>query len=324
MKLYPWLIQPYKNIIYQYQANKAHHAILIKSQKGIGVSRLIWFISRWLLCLEPIGIYFCNKCHGCTLMKTQNHPDWHTLKGNIFHVYDIRILNEKIFKRSQQDGNKIIYLSNIQKLTQSAVNAFLKTLEEPPKKTWFFFVNYDSLNLYVTLHSRCLLYKLFSPNEQDSLRWLKEKKSKKNISYLTALRISQGSPILAKNLIDGNIWIERENLYKHLFDGFKNKNFLKILNILNTRDRLIKIDWICILLFDSIKLNFSKQKELTNLDQIDLIKFISYNYKNSILDISIRTWMRCKHRLLNIPGVNCELLLIEQLLRWEKILHFIF
>lgn len=322
MNLYPWLIKPYKNIIYQYQINKAHHAILIKTQKGIGACNLIWFISRWLLCLKPIGINFCNECHGCKLMIAKNHPDWHYLEHDKFNIDNIRIINEKIFKHSQQGGNKIIFLSNIENLTPSAVNAFLKTLEEPPQNTWFFLINYNNFNLYLTLNSRCLLYKIFVPKEKDSLKWLKKVTFKKNRSHLTALRIHQGLPISAQIFINDEIWIERENFYKCLFDAFKNKNLLKILKILNKKNSTTKINWICLLLFDSIKFKFSKEQYVNNIDQIKLIQFISSNYHNSVLDISIRTWMQCRYRLLNIPGINYELLLIEQLLRWEQILHF--
>lgn len=326
MKLYPWLIEPYNNIIRQHQIKKAHHALLIKTQKGIGVSLLIWFISKWLLCLKPIDMHSCDQCYGCKLMSSNNHPDWHNLvpeKHNMFSIENIRTINEKIFKCSQQGGSKIIVLSDTEKLTESAVNAFLKTLEEPPKKTWFFLVNYKNLSLHSTLNSRCVIYKLFNPIEQDSLNWLKNEIIKKNRSHLTALRINQGSPLSAKKLINSNIWIDRISFYKFLYNALKNKNLLKILSLLKKNNSIVKIDWICLLLFDSIKFNFNEKKKLTNIDQIKLIKFISDNYNNVVLDISIRTWMHCKYRLSNIPGINYELLLLEQLLKWEKILDFV-
>ncbi|BAB13058.1 DNA polymerase III subunit delta' C-terminal domain-containing protein [Buchnera aphidicola str. APS (Acyrthosiphon pisum)] len=325
MKLYPWLIKPYNNIVQQYQKKKAHHAILIKTPRGIGVSLLIWFISKWLLCLKPIGLNSCDKCHGCKLMSANNHPDWHNFtpeKNNLFSIESVRIINEKIFTCSRQGGSKIIFLSDTGKLTESAINAFLKTLEEPPRKTWFFLVNYKNLNSHSTLNSRCLIYKLFIPEEKKSLYWLKKETVKKNRSCLTALRINQGSPLYAKKFINSNLWIDRINFYECLHDSFKKNNLLKILPLITEKDSQVKIDWICFLLFDSIKFYFNENDNLTNSDQIELIQFFSYNYKNTILDTSIRTWLHCKYRLSNISGINCELLLSEQLLIWEKILNF--
>ncbi|MDE5286031.1 MAG: DNA polymerase III subunit delta', partial [Buchnera aphidicola] len=86
---------------------------------------------------------------------------------------DIHCLNDKIFKRSKQGGAKIIFLSNINKLTESANNALLKTLEEPPENTWFFLINYNNTKLYQTLISRCIIYNLPIPPEENTISWLK-------------------------------------------------------------------------------------------------------------------------------------------------------
>ncbi|QCI23886.1 DNA polymerase III subunit delta' [Buchnera aphidicola (Macrosiphoniella sanborni)] len=324
MKLYPWLIKPYNNIIQQHKKKKNHHAILLKTQRGIGASLLIWFISRWLLCLQPKGIHFCNECHGCQLMSSNNHPDWYNCinhKKNYCNIDTIRIINEKIFQYSQQGGCKIIFLSDIEKITESAANAFLKTLEEPPKNTWFFLINYRDLNYFSTLNSRCLIYKLFLPSEKESLNWLKQETKQNNTLSLTALRINQGSPISAKKFINGNMWTERTCFFQSLDSAFKKHDLVKILPILQTNNTIIKIDWICLLLFDAIKLNFNQKNYLINFDQIKLIQFLSDHHTNIILDFSIRTWMHCKHRFLKISGINHELLLLEQLLKWEKILN---
>ncbi|AEO08144.1 DNA polymerase III delta' subunit [Buchnera aphidicola str. Ua (Uroleucon ambrosiae)] len=297
--------------------------MLIKTQRGVGASLLILFISKWLLCLKPKGTKFCNECHGCKLMSSNNHPDWHNCinqKNTICNIDTIRLINKKIFECSQQGGRKIIFLSDIEKLTESAVNAFLKTLEEPPKNTWFFLIDYSNLNYFYTLNSRCLIYKLFVPSEKHSLNWLKQEHIKKNRSCLTALRIHQGSPLSAKKFINSSIWIERTFFFKLLDSAFKDYNLLKILPILKEKNTIMKIDWLCLLLFDAIKFNIDQKKYLINFDQIKFIQFLSYRYTHMILDFSIRTWMRCKNRLLKIPGINHELLLLEQLLQWEIIL----
>ncbi|QCI24989.1 DNA polymerase III subunit delta' [Buchnera aphidicola (Rhopalosiphum padi)] len=326
MKWYPWLEKPYKEIIGLHQRKKAHHAILIRTQKGMGVFTLVWLISKWLLCLKPIGIKFCNNCHGCKLMSAKNHPDWHNIineKNDTFDVESIRIINEKVFKRAQQGNNKIIFLADVHKLTESAVNALLKTLEEPPEKNWFFLIDYNCLKLHSTLKSRCFLYRLSSPIEKESLHWLKNENKKDHISNLTSLRINQGSPICAQNFIEGELWEERKNLYRSLSNSIKDKNLLKILPRLCKKNTIIKIDWICLLLFDAIKINFNERKKLTNCDQIKLINFFSEKYNNITLNKSIQNWTKCRFILLNTSGINNELLLLEQLLVWEKILCFI-
>ncbi|AAM67896.1 DNA polymerase III subunit delta' [Buchnera aphidicola (Schizaphis graminum)] len=326
MKWYPWLIKPYKKIIRLHERKKAHHAILIKTQKGMGVFKLVWFISKWLLCLKPKGTNFCDNCHGCKLMSANNHPDWHTIineKNDVFDVDSIRVINEKIFKRAQQGNNKIIFLPNVHKLTESAVNALLKILEEPPEKNWFFLIDYNYLKLHSTLKSRCFLYRLPLPLEKESLNWLKNNNKKDNISNLTSLRINQDSPISAKNFIESDLWDERKNLYKSLSHSIKDKNLLKILPVLCKKNTIMKIDWICLLLFDAVKTNFNERKKLINCDQIKLINFFSKKYNNILLNKSIRKWTKCRYILSSVSSINSELLLLEQLLLWEKILCFI-
>ncbi|WP_226856597.1 DNA polymerase III subunit delta' C-terminal domain-containing protein [Buchnera aphidicola] len=326
MKYYPWLVNPYKIIIKQHQTKKTHHAFLIKTIKGLGVCELILKISKWLLCNQKNGIKYCKKCHSCQLMLCGNHPDWHQCiknKDDIITIDHIRKINEKIFKYPNQGKNKIIFLSNIQKMTESAKNALLKTLEEPPKKTWFFLIDYNNLRVNSTLHSRCLIYTLFPPLEKKSLNWLKNQNLSNKILNLISLRINQGSPISAKKFINNGLLEERKNLFLYFLKSIKNQNLLRMLPILSVKNTILKIDWICLLLFDAIQLYFNQKKKLTNFDQFELIQFFSSNYHYLTLHQSIYTWTKCRYRLLNVPGINSELLLLEQLLKWEKILSFV-
>ncbi|WP_348769336.1 DNA polymerase III subunit delta' C-terminal domain-containing protein [Buchnera aphidicola] len=326
MKFYPWLKNPYKTIIKQHQRKNTHHALLIKTQRGLGVFQLIWHISKWLLCNKINGIEYCNICHSCKLMSSENHPDWHQYmknKNETVTIDHIREMNEKIFKYPQQGQNKIIFFSNIQKLTESAINALLKNLEEPPEKTWFFLLDYSNVTINSTLHSRCLIYKLFPPNEKNSLNWLKDQNISNKIFNIISLRTNQGSPISAKNFIQNGLFKERKNLFLYFLKSIKHQNLLKILPILSVSKTLLKIDWICLLLFDAIQIYFNYKKKITNFDQLELIQFFSYNYNYFTLNTSIQTWNRCRYKLLNITGINNELLLLEQLLKWEKILGFV-
>ncbi|AWH90440.1 DNA polymerase III subunit delta' [Buchnera aphidicola (Melanaphis sacchari)] len=325
MKIYPWLKKKYEEIIQKHQEKKAHHAILIKTYKGIGVFRLIWAVSKWLLCLKPKGIYPCEGCHGCTLMSSKNHPDWHEFtieKNNFVSVDDIRKINQKIFQSAQQGQSKIIFFSNTKKLTEQAMNALLKTLEEPPKKTWFFFIDYNYLKSHSTLRSRCIIYRLLPPKEKNSIKWLSNKNTKKNTSNITALRINQSCPLSSEKFINGDLWNERKILCKNLFESIKNKNLLKILPILCQKNMISKIDWICFILFDAIKTNFKDKKKIINLDQLELVNFLSTHYNNIILNKSIDIWIQCKNQALKIPTIDKELLLLEKLLIWEKTLYF--
>ena len=46
-------------------------------------------------------------------------------------------VTEKLYHHAQQGGAKVVWLPDAAQLTEAAANALLKTLEEPPKNTWF-------------------------------------------------------------------------------------------------------------------------------------------------------------------------------------------
>lgn len=81
MNWYPWLNQPYRQVIGQHQENRAHHALLIQAMAGMGDEALVWGMSRWLMCQQRDGLKSCGQCHGCQLMQANTHPDWYRLEA---------------------------------------------------------------------------------------------------------------------------------------------------------------------------------------------------------------------------------------------------
>ncbi|XBC44176.1 MAG: DNA polymerase III subunit delta' C-terminal domain-containing protein [Buchnera aphidicola (Schlechtendalia peitan)] len=328
MNLYPWLITYYNNIIYQFDKCKRNYSIILEAYKGIGITLLAKNIGLWLLCSHRNKkILHCQKCQNCQLMYAQAHPDWynvtHSSNTNIIGIDTIRQLCSQIVKTSKKNGNKVIYFSNASQLTEHSINALLKILEEPPENTYFIFINYYPFSLLSTLRSRCILYKIPMPLEHISINWLKKNNIKiKQNTFKTALRINNGAPICAKNFIFKSLWKKRSTFYRNLRYSIINQNFLYMLNDFSLGDVENKIFWICSLLFDSIKIKYNYKNHITNLDKIDIIKDLEKKYSFYSLDESLRSWMRCNEKLTNISGINVELLLSAQLLRWGNILKF--
>ena len=74
----------------------------------------------------------CGYCHACHLMAAHSHPDFHVLasqEGKDIGVDQVRAINEVVSQHAQQNGNKLVYIQNAERLTEAAANALLKTLE---------------------------------------------------------------------------------------------------------------------------------------------------------------------------------------------------
>ncbi|VFP88724.1 DNA polymerase III subunit delta' C-terminal domain-containing protein [Candidatus Erwinia haradaeae] len=320
MHRYPWLYDSYCKIVTQHLLHRGHHAILIQTVPGMAVDILILFIARWLMCENPLELDSCGECHACRLMKAGNHPDWYHLESdknkNIIGIDVIRKLIEKLYHHSRLNGAKVVFIVDIQKLTESASGVLLKTLEEPPLDTWFFLINYQPSLVLSSLRSRCILWYLSPPNEEEGLAWLKNQSSGDITKFSTVLRLSSGAPLVALSLLNLHVWESRLQFCNALSD-IVTGDFLRFLPILNYSDVLTRIYWVCSFLIDAGKWHQGARTCISNLDQEELVMKLSNVLSPQVLSLSYHAWMICRSRLLRLDSVNVELLLTEQLLHWE-------
>lgn len=324
MNWYPWLNVSYRQIISQHQADRSHHALLLQSLPGMGGDALAWGISRWLMCRQPDGLKSCGVCHACQLMQAGTHPDWYRLEADkgktSLGVDAVRSVTEKIYHHAQQGGAKVVWLPDAGQLTESAANALLKTLEEPPKNTWFLLNCHEPSRLLATLRSRCLLWHLAPPDEAQSLIWLQKQGESDANARITALRLSGGAPAAAAALLEGKTWQQRQQLCRALPEAVQG-DLLTLLPVLNHDDVVQRIGWLCALLVDAAKWQQGGGDFISNVDCQPLVVQIAGLLPGAAIDASLRQWLTCRERLLNVVAVNRELLLTEQLLNWQPILQ---
>lgn len=321
MTWYPWLSGPYRQLVGQYQSGRGHHAVLVHAANGMGDEALIYGLSRWLLCHHQAGEKSCGKCHSCQLMIAGNHPDWHVLspeKGkNSLGVEPVRQLIETLYNYSQQGGAKVVWLPQAELLTEAAANALLKTLEEPPAKTYFLIGCRETSGLLATLRSRCFYWRLPIPDDAPAAQWIGRQLSATPVAIKTALRLSNGTPLAALELLQPDRWKQRTDLCQQLSNSCQQRDMLSLLAQLNYDDVAARLQWLCSLLLDAIKWQQNAGQFIINHDQQLLIAQIAGLQSNDSLQKSVQAWMHCRQQLLTIIGVNRELILTEQLLEWD-------
>ena len=129
-ELYPWLVPTYNKISQTFSEGLGHHALLIKVDQGLGVESLFDALTKRIMCQTPDNAP-CGNCHACHLMIAQSHPDFHVLasqEGKDIGVDQVRAINEVVSQHAQQNGNKLVYIQDAERLTEAAANALLKTL----------------------------------------------------------------------------------------------------------------------------------------------------------------------------------------------------
>ncbi|EXU74551.1 DNA polymerase III subunit delta' [Erwinia mallotivora] len=322
MNWYPWLNQPYRQIIAWHQQGRAHHALLLHGLPGMGDASLVWGISRWLMCQQRDGLKSCGQCHACQLMQAHTHPDWYQLsaeKGkSALGIDAVRSVTEKLYHHAQQGGAKIVWLTDASQLTEAAANALLKTLEEPPKNCWFILCCQRPAKLPATLRSRCFSFHLAVPDEKQSLGWLQKQTAETEQNLVSALRLSGGAPAAAQQLLEEKTWSARQTLCDALPVALRG-DMLTLLSVLNHDDVLQRTGWLCAILVDALKWQQGGGRFITSVDQQSLIAEMAVRLPASVLDESVRLWMACRERL-GVPAINRELILTDQLLSWEAML----
>lgn len=324
MKWYPWLRPPFEQLVSSYQAGRGHHALLIQARAGMGADSLAYAVTRFLMCHHPDGHKSCGQCHSCQLMQAGTHPDYYVLqpeKGkSTLGIDAVRGVNEKLYEHARLGGAKVVWIADAALLTEAAANALLKTLEEPPKKTWFFLACEEPARLLATMRSRCRLYHLAPPGEQYALAWLEREMTASRETLLTALRLSDHAPAAAQELLAADTWGAREKLCQALSNALNSGDWLTLLPALNHDSVVQRLHWLSTLLLDALK-HQQRIVRLTNVDNTALVTQLAHALSASRLQAIATDACVCREQLLSVTGLNRELILTERLLRWEQYLQ---
>lgn len=320
MKWYPWLRPAFEQLVASYQSGRGHHALLVQALPGMGADALIYALTRFQMCHTPEGQKSCGKCHSCQLMQAGTHPDYYQMqpeKGkSTLGIDAVRDITEKLYERARLGGAKVVWVSDAALLTEAAANALLKTLEEPPANTWFFLQCEEPARLLATLRSRCRHFHLAPPAENYGLAWLSREVTMSQDSLLTALRLTGGAPAAAMTLLDESNLASRQQLCTALDVTLQSGDWLSLLPVLNNDQVTDRLYWLAALLLDAMKMQ-QGISQLTNADSWELVRRIANALSASRLQAIINDACTCREQLLNVTGLNRELMLNDSLLRWE-------
>lgn len=324
MKWYPWLRPHFDQLIASYQAGRGHHALLIQALPGMGEDALIYAIARFLMCQQPQGQKSCGKCRGCQLMQAGTHPDYYRLepeKGkSTLGIDAVRDISEKLYEHARLGGAKVVWLSDASLLTEAAANALLKTLEEPPEKTWFFLSCRDPGRLLATLRSRCRHHHVAVPQETWALSWLQREVTASQESALAALRLCSGAPAAALELLQKEAWSHRMQLCGAVEQAINSRDWLSVLSVLNHDRAPERLHWLVSLLLDAMKLQQGATL-VSNVDVWPLVNTLANALPGATLRAMVHEICLSREQLLTVTGLNRELVLTDLLLRIEHYLQ---
>ena len=149
----------------------------------------------------------CNECENCLKIESFTHPDVKWLKGkgkvSSLGIDELREIQKQMFLKPYQ-GKKKVYIFEVERLNEQTSNAFLKTLEEPPKYSHLILIAKSTREFLPTIVSRCQRI-MFSSNKRVFSEEEKEVQ-KKLVAVIDSLSLQNPSGIFAavEKIIDEN------------------------------------------------------------------------------------------------------------------------
>ncbi|MDO4430632.1 MAG: DNA polymerase III subunit delta' [Lonepinella koalarum] len=312
-ELYPWLTPTYRQIRLAFEQQHGHHALLFKADSGLGVEQLIHSLAKFLLCdLAESSI----QHHNHHLFSSGNHPDYHLLapiEGKDIGIDQVREINEKVSQFAQQGGNKVIYLQGIERLTENAANALLKTLEEPTANTYFLLQADLSSTILPTIHSRCQTWLITVPQMQVSLEWLQSQYSEKTDDISTALRINHNKPLQALAMLEQGLMEKRREFLRQFWIFYIRRSPLELLAHFDKDNPLPQLDWLTDFLTDALKAKLGIQEGWICQDVIRGIQQFNEQQTAQGLLKANQIMQKVRSDLTQINAVNQELILLDGL-----------
>jgi DNA polymerase-3 subunit delta' len=218
---------------------------LFYGPEGVGKEAAAMELAQALNCREPDPP--CRSCAHCRRIANYQHPDFfylmpvphseseserrkiaeevaEQLKEKSEHPYrrpffdrptaiaidDIRSLKQGLMLQPYEGGRKAVVMSQAEKMTEEAANAFLKILEEPSPSTVFILISSRPHALLPTIASRCqkVRFDLLPPQAIED--YLRQRRGLPEVEAKLMADLSAGSLGRALSMMDEGFWEERD------------------------------------------------------------------------------------------------------------------
>jgi DNA polymerase-3 subunit gamma/tau len=199
--------------------DKLYPALIFSGMKGVGKTSAARILAKALNCEKGPDIEPCNECPVCIEITEDKAPDYIEIDGASNNgVEEVRNLKEKVKYKPFKNRFRVVVIDEVHMLSNSAWNALLKTIEEPPEFTYFIMATTDFHKIPATIVSRCQHFEFKRIPHEIMVKLLKEICGKENIKitdyslYLIA-KASEGSLRDAKKILDQAVAISSGDVH---------------------------------------------------------------------------------------------------------------
>lgn len=167
------------------KTNHLAQAYLFCGPRGVGKTTCARIFAKTINCTNLTAQNeACNECESCKSFAQSRSFNIHELDAASNNsVDDIRNLIDQVRIPPQVGRYSVYIIDEVHMLSQSAFNAFLKTLEEPPRHAIFILATTEKHKILPTILSRCQIFDFNRIKIQDIVDYLESIAKKESISY---------------------------------------------------------------------------------------------------------------------------------------------
>ena len=184
----------------QCENNRVSHAYLFCGTRGTGKTSSAKILAKAVNCENPINGNPCNQCSACRSIDSGTATDVLEIDAaSNNRVDNIRDLRDEVVFPPSVLKKRVYIIDEVHMLTDSAFNALLKTLEEPPEYIVFILATTELNELPPTIISRCIRFD-FSRIDEEAV--------KARIEYVAkeeSIKLDEGVSSLLAKLADGSM-----------------------------------------------------------------------------------------------------------------------
>lgn len=198
--------------------NRIAHAYLFCGTRGTGKTSTAKVFAKALNCLNLNDGEPCNECEMCRKINEGLAIDVTELDAASNNGVDkIRDIIDDVKYPPQESRYKVYIMDEVHMLSAGAVNAFLKTLEEPPNNVIFILATTDPQKLPITILSRCQRFDFKRINNNDITARLRKIVNDQNVladerSLNLIARVSDGAMRDSLSILDQAISMGNGNV----------------------------------------------------------------------------------------------------------------